>query len=69
MMFAEQRARWRDWTVDILGTDVARSVVAAAREANFSQFQIQRGLGVAQMVSFFEENRTGWRASASTPAA
>lgn len=63
MMFAEQRARWRDWTVDILGTDVARSVVASAREANFSQFQIQRGLGVAQMVSFFEENRTGWRAS------
>jgi chemotaxis protein methyltransferase CheR len=63
MLFAEQRARWRDWTIDILGTDVARSVVAAAREANFSQFQIQRGLGVAQMVSFFEETRTGWRAT------
>jgi chemotaxis protein methyltransferase CheR len=63
MLFAEQRARWRDWTIDILGTDVARSVVAAAREANFSQFQIQRGLGVAQMVSFFQEERTGWRAN------
>lgn len=63
MLIAEQRARWRDWTIDILGTDVARSVVAAAREGNFSQFQIQRGLGVAQMVGFFEENRTGWRAS------
>ena len=62
MLFAEQRARWRDWTIDILGTDVARSVIAAAREGNFSQFQIQRGLGVAQMVSFFEETRTGWRA-------
>jgi chemotaxis protein methyltransferase CheR len=37
-------------------------VVLAAREANFSQFQIQRGLGVAQMVTFFEETRTGWRA-------
>lgn len=63
MLFAEQRARWRDWSIDILGTDVARSVVAAAREGSFSQFQIQRGLGVAQMVSFFEETRTGWRAS------
>ncbi len=62
MLFAEQRTRWRDWTIDILGTDVARSVVAAARDGNYSQFQIQRGLGVAQMVSFFEENRTGWRA-------
>lgn len=63
MLFAEQPARWRDWTIDIIGTDVARSVVAAAREGNFSQFQIQRGLGVAQMVAFFEESRTGWRAS------
>jgi len=63
MLFAEQPLRWRDWAIDILGTDVARSVVMAAREANFSQFQIQRGLGVAQMVSFFEETRVGWRAS------
>jgi len=62
MLIAEQPARWRDWTIEIIGTDVARSVVAAAREGNFSQFQIQRGLGVAQMVTFFEETRTGWRA-------
>src|SRR5690606_23185170 len=29
MLFAEQRTRWRDWTIDILGTGVARSVVTA----------------------------------------
>jgi chemotaxis protein methyltransferase CheR len=63
MLFAELPARWRGWTIDILGTDVARAVIEAGREGNFSQFQIQRGLGVAQMVSFFEETRTGWRAS------
>jgi chemotaxis protein methyltransferase CheR len=62
MLFAEQRARWRDWSIEILGTDVAPSVIAAAREGNYSQFQIQRGLAVSQMVSFFEETRTGWRA-------
>jgi len=63
MLFAEQPMRWREWNIEIIGTDVARSVVMAAREGNYSQFQIQRGLGVAQMVSFFEETRTGWRAS------
>jgi chemotaxis protein methyltransferase CheR len=63
MLFAEQAARWRDWTIDILGTDVARSVIGGAREGNYSQFQIQRGLGVAQMVRFFDETRTGWRAN------
>ena len=62
MLLLEQPARWRDWAVDILGTDVARPMVEAAREASFSQFQIQRGLAVTQMVRFFEETRTGWRA-------
>ncbi len=63
MLFAELPARWRGWTIDILGTDVARTVIDSARDGNFSQFQIQRGLGVAQMVSFFQETRTGWRAN------
>jgi chemotaxis protein methyltransferase CheR len=63
MLFAEQRARWRGWNIEILGTDVARSVISSAREGSYSQFQIQRGLGVSQMISFFEETRTGWRAS------
>jgi chemotaxis protein methyltransferase CheR len=62
MLFLEQPARWTDWTIEIVGTDVARTVIDAAREGSFSQFQIQRGLGVAQMVRFFEETRTGWRA-------
>jgi chemotaxis protein methyltransferase CheR len=63
MLIAEQAARWRDWTVEIVATDVARAVIDGAREGSFSQFQIQRGLGVAQMVRFFEETRTGWRAT------
>jgi chemotaxis protein methyltransferase CheR len=63
MMIAEQPARWQGWTIDILGTDVAPSVVSAARVGHYSQFQIQRGLGAMQMVSFFDETPTGWRAS------
>jgi len=63
MLFTEQPARWREWTIEIVGTDVARSVIDIAREGHFSQFQIQRGLGVAQMVNFFDETRTGWRAN------
>ena len=63
MTFAAQQEMWRDWTIDILATDVAPSVVAAAREGHYSQFQIQRGLGALQMVSFFEETRTGWQAN------
>jgi len=61
MMFASRPDRWRTWKIEILGTDVSAGMVQAAREGNYSQFQVQRGLGVAQMVTWFEENPTGWR--------
>ncbi|KHK92887.1 CheR family methyltransferase [Novosphingobium malaysiense] len=62
MLFAEQESRWAGWTIDIVGTDVSTSVVEAARSACYTQFQIQRGLAVGQMVKWFEETPQGWRA-------
>jgi chemotaxis protein methyltransferase CheR len=62
MLFAEQEPRWAGWTIEILGTDVAQSVIDVARAGCYSQFQIQRGLAVGQMVRFFDESPQGWRA-------
>jgi chemotaxis protein methyltransferase CheR len=62
MMFAEDPAAWAGWTIDILGTDVSTAVVDRARQGVYSQFEVQRGLGVAQMVRWFEECDGGWRA-------
>ena len=62
MTFLEQQGRWDGWTIEILGTDVSTSVVDFARAATYSNFQIQRGLGVGQMLGFFTESPTGWRA-------
>ena len=62
MLFAEAPEQWRGWTVDILGTDVSTSCVDRARGGIFSQFEIQRGLGINQMIKWFEEVADGWRA-------
>jgi chemotaxis protein methyltransferase CheR len=62
MMFMEQEPRWSGWTIDILGTDVSESVVELARKGCYSQFQIQRGLGVTQMLRWFDETGEGWQA-------
>jgi chemotaxis protein methyltransferase CheR len=62
MIFAEQRVRWDGWEIEILGTDVSASIADFARAATYSNFQIQRGLGVAQMLTFFTETETGWQA-------
>jgi len=62
MMFAEDPVRWAGWTVDILGSDVSESAVRRARDGTYSQFEVQRGLGVTQMIRWFEECDDGWRA-------
>lgn len=62
MLFAESKARWADWTIDILGTDVSSSVIDKARMGRYTHFEVQRGLGVSQMLNFFEETAQGWQA-------
>jgi chemotaxis protein methyltransferase CheR len=63
MTFADQKARWDGWTIEILGTDVSTSIVDFARSATYSSFQIQRGLGVGQMLAHFTETASGWQAN------
>ena len=62
MIFAEQKPRWDGWEIEILGTDVSTSIADFARAATYSNFQIQRGLGVAQMLGYFTETAEGWQA-------
>ena len=65
MLFAEEPETWRGWTIDILGSDVSTQCVDRARIGTYSQFEVQRGLGINQMIKWFEETADGWRASES----
>ena len=62
MLFAESPAQWAGWTIDILGTDVSTACVDRARSGTYTQFEVQRGLGINQMIRWFEECADGWRA-------
>lgn len=65
MHFAENKARWSGWTIDIVGTDVSRSAVEQAKSGVYSQFEVQRGLPVLQMMRWFEElPGAAWRVAA-----
>jgi chemotaxis protein methyltransferase CheR len=63
MMFAEQPLKWQGWTIDIVGTDVSSTCVDRARSGTYTQFEVQRGLGVTQMIRWFAETDDGWRAA------
>ena len=62
MLFAEDPEKWRGWTIDVLGTDVSTGCIDRARAGSYSQFEVQRGLGINQMIKWFEEAGDGWRA-------
>jgi chemotaxis protein methyltransferase CheR len=62
MLFAEEPEKWQGWTIDILGSDVSTSCIDRAREGVYSQFEVQRGLAIGQMIKWFEECGDGWRA-------
>jgi chemotaxis protein methyltransferase CheR len=61
MLFAEQKDRWHGWTIELLGTDVSHRAINAARSGLYSQFEVQRGLGVTQMLRHFDETANGWQ--------
>lgn len=61
MMFEDNKDQWQGWSIDILGTDVSHKAIRSARMGLYSQFEVQRGLGVAQMLRHFEETPHGWQ--------
>ena len=63
MLFLRNPATWQGWHIDILGTDISQPAIDAARRGCYSQFEIQRGLGMTEMLQFFEETPQGWQAS------
>jgi chemotaxis protein methyltransferase CheR len=62
MMFAEEPEKWLGWTIDVVGTDVSTACIDRARSGVYTQFEVQRGLGINQMIKWFEECADGWRA-------
>jgi len=60
MLFADQKELWDGWSVDILGTDISHKAISAAKTGVYGQFEIQRGLGVTQMLTHFETSSEGW---------
>ena len=62
MMIADRPDRWRGWTIEILGTDLSAAAIEQARAGRYTQFEIQRGLPVAQMLRCFDQDGEIWRA-------
>lgn len=61
MIFADAPARWEGWTIEILATDVSDAAIGRARAGLYSQFEIQRGLPIKAMLTWFDQHGEDWR--------
>lgn len=62
MLFAERLAQTGQVEPEILATDVSEAAIARAKIGRYSQFEIQRGLPVRQMIKWFDGADADWTA-------
>ena len=68
MLFADDPERWRDWKIEIVGTDISSKAIATAQSGLYSQFEIQRGIDIHRMLRHFDEVASGWQAKSDLRA-
>jgi chemotaxis protein methyltransferase CheR len=62
MIMREERALLKDWRVEIVGTDISCDALVRAKEAAFTQFEVQRGLPIQLLMKYFKQDGERWLA-------
>lgn len=61
MTLKDLQARLEGWRIEILGTDLSTDMITRARLGSYSQFEVQRGLSIQQLMKFFVQTEDRWQ--------
>ncbi len=60
MLIKEQGAKLAGWNFEIIATDIDTAVLETAKKAEYSQFEVQRGLPIQMLMKYFEQKADRW---------
>ncbi len=60
MLIKENAAKLPGWNFEIIATDIDTAVLETARRAEYSQFEVQRGLPIQMLMKYFEQKGDRW---------
>ena len=60
MTILEKFPQLSSWTIEIVATDLSDDILDRARAAEYSQFEVQRGLPVTMLVKYFKKDGDKW---------
>ena len=63
IILAESKSVVGSRQIEIIGTDIAREPLTRARDGQYTQFEVQRGLPVQYLMKYFTKGDPHWRIS------
>lgn len=61
ILLQEMAPRLRNWKIDLIATDFSHEALAKAKKGLYSQFEVQRGLPIQQLVKYFDQLGEMWQ--------
>lgn len=61
MILKEKEAQLKGWRFEIIATDLSEDILAQARKASYSQFEVQRGLPIQYLMKYFTQVGDLWQ--------
>ncbi len=61
MVLDDEARKLQGWNVDVLSTDLSCKVTESARQAIYSQFEVQRGLPISYLLRYFRRDGENWQ--------